>query len=142
MLKTHVMKMNTENTNCFVYETEELLIELLGGVRVEGLDRMRVTMKVSVVNRKHPQYTNKLADLAIRHNLDLYNDTQVEKFVRRVAEKLEVGSIALTKVIAAITSELEVYRLTQLSKQGQKQVKQLTEQEREEAINLLKSSNS
>jgi|GEM_PF-3011245 hypothetical protein len=103
ILKTHVMKMNTENTNCFVYETDELLIELLGGIRVEGLDRMRVTMKVSVVNRKHPQYTNELADLAIRHNLDLYNDTQVEKFVRRVAEKLEVGSIALTKAIAAIT---------------------------------------
>lgn len=141
MLKTHVMKLNTENTNCFIYETEELLIELLGGVRVEGLDRMRVTMKVSVVNRKHPHYTNELADLAIRHNLDLYNDTQVEKFVRRVAEKLEVGSIALTKAIAAITSELEVYRLTQLSKQEQKPVKQLTEQEREEAINLLKSPN-
>ncbi|MFZ6023042.1 MAG: hypothetical protein ACOYVG_01150 [Bacteroidota bacterium] len=59
------MKLNTENTNCFIYpcdaagagETEELLIELLGGVRVDTLDRMRVTMKVSVVNRKHsPQY--------------------------------------------------------------------------------------
>jgi hypothetical protein len=141
MLKTHVMKMNTENANCFIYETEELLIELLGGVRIDGLDRMRVTMKVSVVNRKHPQYTSELADLAIRHNLDLYNDTQVEKFVRRVAEKLEVGSIALTKAIAEITSELEVYRLTQLSKQERKPVKQLTEQEREEAINLLKSPN-
>jgi len=31
---------------------------------------------------------------------------QVEKFVRRVAEKLEVGSIALTKAIAGITSEI------------------------------------
>lgn len=134
--------MNTENTNCFIYETEELLIELLGGIRVEGLDRMRVTMKVSVVNRKHLHYTNELADLAIRHNLDLYNDTQVEKFVRRVAEKLEVGSIALTKVIAEITSELEVYRLTQLSKQDQKTVKQLTEQDLEEVINLLKSPKS
>jgi len=141
MLKTHVMKLNTENTNCFIYETEELLIELLGGVRIEGLDRMRVTMKVSVVNRKHPQYTNELADLAIRHNLDLYNDTQVEKFVRRVAEKLEVGSIALTKAIAAITSELEVYRLTQLNKTEQKKVKQLTEQEQDEALNILKSPN-
>ena len=30
MLKTRVMKLNTENTNCFIYETEELLIELLG----------------------------------------------------------------------------------------------------------------
>lgn len=141
MLKTHVMKLNTENTNCFIYTTDELLIELLGGIRVEGLDRMRVTMKVSVVKRKHPQYTNELADLAIRHNLDLYNDTQVEKFVRRVAEKLEVGSIALTKAIAEITSELEVYRLMQLNKQEQRPVKQLTEQEREEAMGLLKSPN-
>ena len=49
MLKTHVMKMNTENTNCFIYETEELLFELLGGVRIDTLDRMRVTMKVSVL---------------------------------------------------------------------------------------------
>ncbi|TDO28707.1 hypothetical protein BC659_0787 [Sediminibacterium goheungense] len=141
MLKTHVMKMNTENTNCFIYTTDELLIELLGGVRVEGLDRMRVTMKVSVKNRKQKLYTSELADLAIRHNLDLYNDTQVEKFVRRVAEKLEVGSITLTKAIAEIISELEVYRLTQLSKQEQKPLKQLTEQEREEALNLLKSPN-
>lgn len=54
MLKTHVMEMNTENANCFVYTTDELVIELLGGVRVEGLDRMRVTMKVSVVNRTPP----------------------------------------------------------------------------------------
>ncbi|WP_133473336.1 hypothetical protein [Sediminibacterium goheungense] len=135
------MKMNTENTNCFIYTTDELLIELLGGVRVEGLDRMRVTMKVSVKNRKQKLYTSELADLAIRHNLDLYNDTQVEKFVRRVAEKLEVGSITLTKAIAEIISELEVYRLTQLSKQEQKPLKQLTEQEREEALNLLKSPN-
>jgi hypothetical protein len=57
MLKTHVMKINTENTNCFIYTTDELVIELLEGIRGEGLDRMIVTMKVSVVNRKHsPQY--------------------------------------------------------------------------------------
>jgi hypothetical protein len=74
------MKLNTENPNCFIYETEELLIELLGGVRIDTLDRMRVTIKVAVVNRKHPQYTSETADLAVRHNLDLYNDTQVEKF--------------------------------------------------------------
>jgi hypothetical protein len=80
--------MNTTNPNCFTYTTDELLIELLGGVRVDTFDRMRVTMKVTVVNRKHAQHLNneELAGLSVRHNLDLYNDTQVEKFVRRVAE--------------------------------------------------------
>ncbi len=50
------MILETTNPNCFTYKAEELLIELLGGVRVEGLDRMRVTMKVTVVNRKHAGY--------------------------------------------------------------------------------------
>lgn len=56
------MELNTTNPHCFTYQTEELLIELIGGVRIDGLDRMRVTIKVTVVNRKHAAYltsTNK-----------------------------------------------------------------------------------
>jgi hypothetical protein len=134
-----IMKLETTNPHCFTYKTDELLIELLGGVRVEGLDRMRVTMKVTIVSRKHAGYlTNpELAGLSVRHNLDLYNDTQVEKFVRRVAEKLETGSIAVTKAIADITSQLEQYRLAQLDKQETRKEKLLTPQEREAAIQFL-----
>jgi len=93
----------TTNPHCFTYTTDELLIELLGGVRIDTLDRMRVTIKVTVVKRKHANQVGELTGLAVRHNLDLYNDTQVEKFIRRVAESLEVGSIALIKAIADIT---------------------------------------
>jgi hypothetical protein len=78
-----------------------------------------------------------LAGLSIRHNLDLYNDTQVEKFVRGVAEKLETRSIALAKCIADITSQLEEYRLTQLDKQEARKEKTLSKEEREEAIQFL-----
>jgi len=139
------MKLNTTNPHCFTYQTEEsttadrLLIELLGGLRIDGLDRMRVTIKVTVINRKHTGYLNnpELAGLSVRHNLDLYNDTQVEKFVRRVAEKLETGSIALTKAIADITSQLEQYRLTQLDKQETRKEKVLSKEEREEAIQFM-----
>lgn len=133
------MKLETTNPHCFSYQTEELLIELLGGVRIEGLDRMRVTMKVTVVNRKHAAYLSnpELAGLSVRHNLDLYNDTQLEKFVRRVAEKLETGSIAVTKAIADITSQLEEYRLTQLDKQETRKEKALSKEEREAAIEFL-----
>jgi hypothetical protein len=135
--------LDTTNPNCFSYETEELLIELLGGVRVDTLDRMRVTMKVTLVNRKHKDYLNneELAGLSVRHNLDLYNDTQVDKFVRRVAERLEVGSIAITKAIADITSQLEAYRLTQLDKQEVRKEKMLSASEREEAVQFLESKN-
>jgi len=133
------MELNTTNPYCFTYQTEELRIELLGGVRVDTLDRMRVTMKVTVVNRKHAGYLSnpELAGLSVRHNLDLYNDTQLEKFVRRVAEKLETGSIAITKAIADITSQLERYRLKQLDKQETRKEKVLSREEREEAIQFL-----
>jgi len=134
-----IMTLETTNPHCFTYKTDELLIELLGGIRIDTLDRMRVTIKVSVVNRKHTGYLNneELAGLSVRHNLDLYNDTQVEKFVRRVAEKLETGSIALTKAIADITSQLEEYRLKQLDKQETRKEKVLSVTEREEAIQFL-----
>ena len=133
------MTLETTNPYCFIYKTEDLLIELLGGIRIDTLDRMRVTIKVTVVNRKHKEYLNneEMAGLSVKHNLDLYNDTQVEKFVRRVAEKLETGSIAITKAIADITSQLEEYRLKQLDKQETRKEKALTRQEREEAIRFL-----
>lgn len=133
------MKLETISPYCFTYKTEELLIELLGGVRIDTLDRMKVTIRVTVVNRKHKEYLSnpELAGLSITHNLDLYNDTQIEKFVRRVAEKLETGSIALTKAIADITSQLEQYRLTQLDKQETKKEKALSKEEGEEAIQFF-----
>lgn len=52
-----------------------------------------------------------------------------EKFIRRVAEKLETGSIALTKAIADITSQLEEYRLKQLDKQETRKEKAFTRSE-------------
>ncbi|MEJ0103785.1 MAG: hypothetical protein WDO19_15040 [Bacteroidota bacterium] len=52
------MTLETTNPYCFTYKTEELLIELLRGVRIDTLDRMRVTIKVTVINRKHKEYLN------------------------------------------------------------------------------------
>ena len=40
-------KLNTDNTDHLTYENSILSIEVLGGVRLEGLDRMRVTLKVN-----------------------------------------------------------------------------------------------
>lgn len=98
---------------------------------------MRVTIKVTMINGKQQEYLSdpELARLPVRHNLDLYNDTQVEKFVRRVVEKLETGSIILTKAISDITGQLEEYRLKQLDKQETRKEKGLTQEEREELYN-------
>lgn len=110
------VQLNTSNPNAIVYQTEELGFTVLGGIRLDGLDRLRVTLKIEVTNRKFVHYLNspELAALAIRHNIDLYNDTQEEKLIRRTAERLETGISALTAAVAAVTTKLEHYRLEQV----------------------------
>lgn len=140
------LKINVANPDAITYSTEELGFTILGGIRLDGLDRMRVTMKIEVINRKLQHYLNnpELANLALRHNLDLYNDVHVEKLIRKAAERLEVGTSQLAKAIADITSQLELYRLQQIEQQqkakGEK-IKLLTDEERKAAIEFLQAPN-
>jgi predicted transcriptional regulator len=145
-------KIDISNPNAITYITEELGFTILGGIRMDGLDRLRVTIRIEVVNRKFEHYQNnaELAALPLNHNLDLYNDVQVEKLIRKAAERLETGTLQITKSIADITRQLELYRLQQLEEQQTKKEKQkkiLSSQEREEATtfssgkDLLKRTN-
>ncbi len=138
-------KINTTNPEAISYTTEELGFTILGGIKLEGLDRLRVTLKIEVLDRKFKHYLNNpdIADLALRQNLDLYNDTQTEKLIRRTAERLEVGSSAIAKAVADITNQLEIYRLEQIeASQKQNAIirKPLTEAEHSEAKEFLSTS--
>ena len=146
------LKIDVSNPNAITYITEELGFTILGGIRLDGLDRLRVTIRIEVTNRKFEHYQNnpELAALPVNHNLDLYNDVQVEKLIRKAAERLEVGTLPLTKAIADITRQLELYRLEQIEQQQTaREVKKkiLTPDEKEEAIsfssepNLLRRTN-
>ena len=118
-----------------IYENSILTIEVLGGVRLEGLDRMRVTLKVSLNQSDIPP---------VRHNLDLYNDTQLEKFIRKLADRLEIGTSVIAGTLAELAQALENYRLEKIKEQSsneQTQAKPLTEEEKAEAIKNLKHEN-
>ncbi len=120
---------NVEHIN---YKYGGIEITVLGGIRLEGLDRMRVTLKVQVEH------------LSLRHNLDLYNDTQVEKLVRKVAEKLEIGTSVITAALTDLTDLLEQYRLDEIERQGAQQNdkrKILTEEEQQQAKLYLSAPN-
>ena len=139
-------RINTTNPESITYNTEELGYTILGGIRLEGLDRLRVTIKIEVINRKFQHYLNNpdIAALAIRQNLDLYSITQVEKLARLIADRLEVGVTAVSKDLSDITAELESYRLQQIESKQQEQnkiIKPLTEQEKEAAIQFLQQKN-
>lgn len=137
-------QLNTQNPEAITYQSEELRFTVLGGIRLEGLDRMRVTLKVEVHSRKFQHYLNnpELAALALRHNLDLYNDVQVEKLIRKTAERLEVGSSMVAKTLADLTTQLENFRLEQIEQQKKRSAaaekKILSEEERGCAEAFLK----
>lgn len=92
---------------------------------------MRVTLKIQVEH------------LALRHNLDLYNDNQTEKLIRKIAERLEIGTSVAAAALTDLTDELEKYRLEELENQTQLQDKRkfLSPDEIKEAQQYLAAPN-
>ena len=90
-------KLNVINPESLIYQHELLKLTVLGGIKLEGLDRMRATLKIELKNSSIPP---------VRHNLDLYNDNQTEKLIRRAAEKLEIGTSVIAASLAELTGRL------------------------------------
>lgn len=125
--------LDTRNPEQLFYSNHYLHLTVLGGIRLEGLDRMRVTLKVALPESQRPP---------LRHNLDLYNDSQSEKFIRKVSERLEIGANFVAGSLAELTEQLETYRVEQIqqqSKLNQKTDKLLSAEERQAAEEFLKS---
>ncbi|OQP52811.1 hypothetical protein A4H97_24230 [Niastella yeongjuensis] len=120
--------LDTTNPAYITWQYQELNFGLLGGLKIEGLERMRVTLKV-----EHKQQ-------AVRHNLDLYNNDSLDKLVRRCAERFALGTSYISSAFATLINLLEAYRLEQLKQltKEKEQVKQLTEPEKKEAEAFLK----
>lgn len=126
-----VAKLNTTNPQHLTFEHPPLQVAVLGGIRLDGLDRMRTTLKVTVEH------------LSLRHSLDLYNHSQVEKLVRNTAEKLEIGTSVIASALDKLTDELEKYRLAEMEKEVQEADKRkfLTPAEIKKAKLYLSSPN-
>lgn len=126
--------LDTSDPNHFIYENSLLRVEVLGGIKIEGLDRMRATLKAALPESPRPP---------IRHNLDLYNDNQTEKFIRKTAERLEIGTSVIAACLSELTEGLEKYRLEQLKalQPKEKGPKLLNEEERKAAQTYLQSKN-
>jgi hypothetical protein len=125
-------KLITENAELLIYLDGKLHITILGGIKLTGLDRMKVTLKLTGTDNKN---------IAFRHNLDLYNSIQAEQLIEKSAEALDVSTNEISTAIGNLTTALEHYRSERLEAMKPKQVekKQLTEPERKAAITWLKS---
>lgn len=106
-MNTPQRTLDTTKAEHLTYDGGMIQITILGGIRLDSLDRMRTTLKI------------KVEEQSIRHNLDLYNDNQVEKLIRKVAERLDVGTSITAGVLMDMTDALEDYRMAELEKQDQ-----------------------
>jgi DNA primase/ABC-type dipeptide/oligopeptide/nickel transport system ATPase component len=98
-------KLITTNPELLIYDNCELRITVLGGIRITGLDRMRVTLKVEHKTARA---------LPLRHNLDLYNHPHTEQLVGKIAESFDTSTQSTMQTIAALTSALESYRAARI----------------------------
>jgi DNA primase catalytic core len=91
-----LVNLDTTNTELLVYHHSHLRIEVLGGIKLTGLDRMKVTLKV--------QHTQKQL-LPIRDTLDLYNRTQTEHLIQTVSEHFDCNIKQTETIISELTTE-------------------------------------
>lgn len=123
--------LDTSNSNNYKYETKHLELHILGGIKTNKLESLRVTLSIQKLKQEN----------ILRHTIDLYNDNQVEKFVRKVAERLEIGTSIVRRTLQEVTKELENYRfllLQEYEEANKPFIKQLTIAEEKEAIKFLK----
>ncbi len=127
--------LDTSNPEHLQYRDESLGIDILGGIQLMGLDRLRCTLKIKDLSTPNKR--------SLRHSLDLYNDDQIQKLIRKTAERLELGTSIIESSLQKLTDQLEAYRLERIEeeKEATPKTPPLTTEEKEEAIAFLKQPN-
>jgi DNA primase catalytic core len=128
--------LNTNNPEFITFTTNELQIIILGGINLQQLDRLRLTVKISCLGSNNPLHS-------IRHTLDLYHSDYLEKFIGKASEQLETGTNVLRRAIAEMTDQIEQYRLSRIESQKEEkpQIRKLTDDRIKKAIKYLSSAN-
>ena len=125
---------DTSNSYNYKYETKALEIHILGGIKTNKLESLRVTLSIQ----------KKSSAEILRQSIDLYNGNLVEKLVRKCAERLEIGTSVVRKTLQELIHELENYRFLLLKQETEAHkpfIKQLTTKELRAAEAFLKSKN-
>ena len=114
------------------YSTGELYIVILGGIKITGLDKLRVTLKIELKTASH--------SIPIRQSLDLYHGRQVDNLIERMSEDLELSTTQSRQVISDLTGVLEDYRTDRLEllKPQEKPVHELTQARKSNRTKLFK----
>lgn len=127
-------KLISDNPELLIYLEGSLHITILGGIKLTGLDRLKVTLKLTTTSNKHQAFHN---------HLYLYNSIQVEKLTEKAGEALDLSTGELNGVINRLITALEDYRNSRLEamKLKKEEKRELTDTERKAALKYLSTAN-
>lgn len=91
------------NPDFIKYQNGNIEAEVIGGINTIALTRFQVMLKVS----RRPQLS---AGDVYRNNVDLYNENNVQHFIKQAGIKLKVESTQIADFIYDLTERLETYR--------------------------------
>lgn len=128
------LMVNFSNEQFITCQSGDLQIIILGGVNLQQLDRLRLTIKISRMGTNNPLHS-------IRHTLDLYHSDYLEKFITKAGEQLETGTHIIRRALAELTDQIEQYRMSKAEslKEHKPKARQLSDQRLRKAVNYLKS---
>lgn len=129
---------NVQNPEHLIMDcpVEGLKFEIMGGINLKQLDRLRATLKVCRLPLLSPVHV-------YRNTIDLYSDNQLKRFIRESAEKLELGTTDIANMLYSMIEGLEKYRLTKRKEINMPEQKTivLTNEQKQEAKQLLEDKN-
>ncbi|PKB18348.1 hypothetical protein [Flavobacterium sp. 5] len=96
------------NTDFIKYQNGNLEAEVIGGISTLNLTRFQVTLKIS----RRPQMS---AQDVYRNTVDLYNENNIQNFIRQTSIKLKIDSTIIADFIFDLTERLESYRKNKLT---------------------------
>ena len=91
------------NPDFITFKRENLEAEVIGGINTQVLTRFNILLKIA----KRPQQS---ASDVYRNNVDLYNENNVQHFIRQVQLKLKLDAVKITDFVYDLTERLEQYR--------------------------------
>ncbi len=106
-------RLETTNPDCLIYQTEQLLVSIWGGIELNNLGRLKVSLHVRSKTDRYKTY---------RDEVNLYSHQNTEKLIRNLASGLEVSTTSISQTIAELTEQLEEYRNQERAKQKQQEI--------------------
>lgn len=121
------------NTDFIKYQSGNLEAEVIGGINTIALTRFQVMLKIS----RRPQLS---AGDVYRNNVDLYNENNIQHFIKQASIKLKLESTKIADFIYDLTERLETYRKDKSTGKEEKPVIPIgSNHEQKKTAQLLKS---